>query len=1080
MKKTVKTIIVLLLAIAIVLAALYLAAWYFITPERFRTIAESAISEMLGKDVVIKNIHIELFDNPYISVSGIELGSRDEVFLKADAITARFSKWGLLFGREGIKSVDLTNPFIIVHADKIKKNEKTPEVPLIRTNNAICIVYYKNRFIKIDNIRGYVSSYLADLNADVLDGKIRVMALKSAGSWKAQAILKNLNLFMLDKNLAGYSDGDVSFTTKNDDMTVNAYLNFKQLGLPGGVRAGLVNLKADADKKGDKYSCDLRLDTKGVGLPWAAGVERLDIRSRINTDLKDIYIKDLQVKSSLIDLSGTAAIKGVDKKGEMFLEMNIKSEEFDYEPFVDFLPVKEFPDWLYDLLKKQARKGRVQISHAGFRGKVKDFGSYNTCIKDLDIALALNGLTFSSRPGNMVKNIKALLVTKDGDINVLNITGTAGKSELKSVTLRFPSTHKDDFKIGVEADLDMEAADFMQAWRAGVTAMNVNTFLDPVNQIRDGRISAKAEVFYEKNTGGARVRGNAVLSGVDLNWDKAVIRDLSGTLKDPEYFQPLLVGVKGVYNDIKVDRLNMNIMDPFGRIRFTYDLKARGLPGSEAFSLDKDTAVTASGKGIWPELGGSLIVESRDFTVYGTQIKPRTGMVSGSGDFSARIGSGTFIDIPELNTILGETNIKTKIYASEEYSSFSLAGRVDLSAFDILEKGDFTPYSGLASGDFSIRLGEDAKFFGRLNLNNVQFEHKGTMTAIDGDLTMDKKNIGLKDIKVVQTGVNAVLNGTLTLNEIPEFKGDAVIADLKIGGEGKSPSTDNSFGKIKVDAKVRFANISFSGVNIPQGTTGVQLENGVLKLLGMDMKVPYGSVTGSVMIPQDGSKIYDLNINIDDAPITEAIKMYSKDKPWITGTMNMHGRLWNTGDAVNGDIKFKATNGIIDKYNLVSRIFSVLNPYKIIKTGEFDLTHVGFPYNHLSANFTIRDSYVTFDDFYLDSNSLQVSAVGKYMLRTNYMDVIMGIQPLETFDKTVGMIPIVGWVLTGDKGTLIVISLKVRGPVDDPSVKYLPAVSISHPVEQSLLRVLKLPVDLLTRPEEVILPSMNKEDKKGQ
>ena len=208
--------------------------------------------------------------------------------------------------------------------------------------------------------------------------------------------------------------------------------------------------------------------------------------------------------------------------------------------------------------------------------------------------------------------------------------------------------------------------------------------------------------------------------------------------------------------------------------------------------------------------------------------------------------------------------------------------------------------------------------------------------------------------------------------------------------------------------------------------------------------------------------------------------MYSKEKPWITGTMSMHGRLWNSGDAVNGDMKFKAANGIIDRYNLLSRIFSVLNPYKIIKSGEFDLTQVGFPYNHISAGFTIRDSYVTFEDFYLDSNSLQVSAVGKYILRTNYMDVIMGIQPLETFDKTVGMIPIVGWVLTGDKGTLIVISLKVRGPVDDPSVKYLPAVSISHPVAQSLFRVLNLPIDLLTRPQDVIMPSMNKDNKKGQ
>ena len=1080
MKKIIKTIIVLLLAVIILLTAGFLAAWYYITPERMRTIAETAISDKLGKKIVIRDIHMEFFNNPYVTVSGIEFGSQDEIYLKADSITARFSKWGLLFGKDGIKSVDLTNPYIIVHADKIKKEEKTPVLPLIRTGKATCIVYYKDKVIKIDNIRGSASSYLADLNAEALGGNVRLAALKSAGSWKGEAILKNLNLSVLDKGFAGYSSGTVSFVTKNDDITGDAFLAFKKLNLPKGINMDSLNLKVSASKKGDKYFCDSSLDLTKLGLPWGAKVEHLDMKSRVMTDMKDIVIKDLQIKSNLINFTGAAAIKGIDKKGEMLLDLNIVSDEFDYEPFVEFLPVKEFPDWLFLLLKKQVRKGSARIGHAGFRGKVKDFGAFETCIKALDIALTIKGQTFSSRPGNIIKNIKADLETRNGDINVLNITGTAGKSALKSVVLRFPATHKDDFRIDVEADLDMNAADFIQAWRAGVIAMKVNTFLDPIKMIKDGRITAKAQVFYEEKTGGARVRGGAVLNGVDLNWDKAVIRNLSGTVKSPEYFKPLLVGVKGIYDDKPIDSLNMNIMDPFGKINFTYDLKARGIPGSQAFSLDKDTSITASGKGTWPNLQGNLNIEAKDFTLYGTQIKPKTGMISGTGTFSARIGRDGFINIPELATVLGEIKLKTKIYTSDEYSSFTLAGKVDLSMLDILKKGDFIPRTGLASGSFAIRLGDETSFLGKLNLKDVQLEHKGTVTRVDGDLVMDKKNLELKDIKVVQTGINATLNGTLILNNIPEFKGDVVIADLKIGEEGKPPSTGGSLDKIKVDAKVKFTNLSYSGINIPQGSTGVLLENGVLKLLGMDLKVPYGTITGSVMVPPDGSKTYDLNINIDNTPIAEAIKMYSKEKPWITGTMSMHGRLWNTGDAVNGDIKFKAANGIIDKYNLVSRIFSVLNPYKIIKSGEFDLTHVGFPYNHISADFTIRDSYVTFEDFYLDSNSLQVSAVGKYMLRTNYMDVIMGIQPLETFDKTVGMIPIVGWVLTGDKGTLIVISLKVRGPVDDPSVKYLPAISISHPVAQSLLRVLNLPIDLLTRPEDVMLPSMNKDNKKGQ
>ena len=100
MKKIIKTIIVLLLAVIIILAAGFLAAWYYITPERMRTIAETAISDKLGKKIIIKDIHLEFFNNPYVTVSGIEFGSQDEIYLKADSITARFSKWGLLF-RQG-------------------------------------------------------------------------------------------------------------------------------------------------------------------------------------------------------------------------------------------------------------------------------------------------------------------------------------------------------------------------------------------------------------------------------------------------------------------------------------------------------------------------------------------------------------------------------------------------------------------------------------------------------------------------------------------------------------------------------------------------------------------------------------------------------------------------------------------------------------------------------------------------------------------------------------------------------------------------------------------------------------------
>ena len=92
------------------------------------------------------------------------------------------------------------------------------------------------------------------------------------------------------------------------------------------------------------------------------------------------------------------------------------------------------------------------------------------------------------------------------------------------------------------------------------------------------------------------------------------------------------------------------------------------------------------------------------------------------------------------------------------------------------------------------------------------------------------------------------------------------------------------------------------------------------------------------------------------------------------------------------------------------------------------------------------------------------------LLRKLYIDTVMGIEPLQTFDKTISQIPIVGWVLTGEKGTFIVINLHVLGPVENTSVTSKAAGSLTKSVADSLLRILKLPRDFITKPGDVFLP----------
>jgi hypothetical protein len=194
----------------------------------------------------------------------------------------------------------------------------------------------------------------------------------------------------------------------------------------------------------------------------------------------------------------------------------------------------------------------------------------------------------------------------------------------------------------------------------------------------------------------------------------------------------------------------------------------------------------------------------------------------------------------------------------------------------------------------------------------------------------------------------------------------------------------------------------------------------------------------------------------------------SPNPEWIRGEMDLEGHLWGRSDSINGSMSFITKKGKIQKYALISRIFALLNFYKIVQARDLELTSKNFPYNVISSTFTIKDSIVHFDDFALDSNSLQLSAVGDYSLKTRNIDAIMGVQPFETIDKAIHMIPLIGWILTGDRGELFIVSMKITGNADDPKVAFAPVQTVSDPVRKSLARALRLPSELLKDARDLI------------
>ncbi|HQQ14701.1 MAG TPA: AsmA-like C-terminal domain-containing protein, partial [Deltaproteobacteria bacterium] len=238
------------------------------------------------------------------------------------------------------------------------------------------------------------------------------------------------------------------------------------------------------------------------------------------------------------------------------------------------------------------------------------------------------------------------------------------------------------------------------------------------------------------------------------------------------------------------------------------------------------------------------------------------------------------------------------------------------------------------------------------------------------------------------------------------------------------------------------------------------LEDGVLTLSNIRTTGESGTTQG--FLSTDLSRIlsFDITFALLNANINRFFDAISEEQDWIRGNMDLNGRLYGENGSVNGTLNLVAKNGRLKKYALFSRIFALLNIYKIVQARDIELTSRNFPYNVITSTFHIEDSVMRFDDFFLDSNSLQLSAAGKYSFKSREIDAVLGIQPFETIDRAISWIPLLGWVLTGDNGRLLVVSLKVAGQIDDPTVQIAPIETISAPIRESWSRTLNLPAEI--------------------
>ena len=178
-------------------------------------------------------------------------------------------------------------------------------------------------------------------------------------------------------------------------------------------------------------------------------------------------------------------------------------------------------------------------------------------------------------------------------------------------------------------------------------------------------------------------------------------------------------------------------------------------------------------------------------------------------------------------------------------------------------------------------------------------------------------------------------------------------------------------------------------------------------------------------------------------------------------------------ESLNGGLRFEMENGVIERFNVLSKIFSILNVSQLLKGRLPDLATKGLPYRQILGNFYVKDGVATTDDFMVDSDAMRITLLGKIDLGKNLIDVRVGVHPLVTIDTILSSVPIAGYILTGEDKGFISYFYQVKGNLDDPKIEAIPFKIVEESTWGIIKRLLGTPL----RPFQKTPSSNNKEKK---
>ena len=269
----------------------------------------------------------------------------------------------------------------------------------------------------------------------------------------------------------------------------------------------------------------------------------------------------------------------------------------------------------------------------------------------------------------------------------------------------------------------------------------------------------------------------------------------------------------------------------------------------------------------------------------------------------------------------------------------------------------------------------------------------------------------------------------------------------------------------------------FNGIDFKNLNTGLKYAQNVVDIERLEAAFFEGKIkaSGKIGIEPSGQNHYAANIAVEKISLDKLQRYLDMGDRVVTGKLSLKSDITAAGRSADdlkktlaGTVHFKAEKGVLKRFSVLSKIFSLLNIYQLFKFQLPDMVNDGMPYNQITAHTILKNGVISSEDFFIDSNAMKISGAGKIDYLKKKVDYIAGIHPLQTIDRIAAKIPIAGWLITDDKGNLITVDFQIDGSWDNPNVSPIPATSIAKGTLEMFKRILNWPEKLFTDTGEVL------------